>query len=416
MAMLDGYKKLFSKIGRFHVSEHQVMIDQDGEIRVWLNEDYSENQAENLRYEDVGDYHQQEYEMVKDVMRIIFENSDISEGPNIKLVDFYEREKNNLHHRVGFEEAKNTILDYSRRNQINIPELFKSVYEIYQGQEDDRHQDTMSFKNDLFHHDLQEISSHKVNYEPVQSMVSNGNVNRIHQVSSNLLPTGAPIPNKPPQVTYHSGPPLQSITHNPSQPPMLRPLPALQQPAMQLLQRSIIPRPNPHPIVVAPQKIMAPSHLASTPQFRSQPQVQVGRSQQGFPIQIRPPYLRDDTAVRVQSQSPQPRVAASAAPLVNAARPQPLVGSTPVAPQQLAQSKPLERFSNTRTEEQYLRGYASADIANNEIGRKNVTEDMRKHAAEEAMYAESSNHEDDPRDGEINEANIIKDLSELHKI
>lgn len=70
--MLDGYKKLFSKIGRFHVSEHQVMIDQDGEIRVWLNEDYSENQAENLRYEDAGDYHQQEYEMVKDVMRIIF--------------------------------------------------------------------------------------------------------------------------------------------------------------------------------------------------------------------------------------------------------------------------------------------------------------------------------------------------------
>lgn len=36
--MLDGYKKLFSKIGRFHVSERQVMIDQDGEIRVWLNE------------------------------------------------------------------------------------------------------------------------------------------------------------------------------------------------------------------------------------------------------------------------------------------------------------------------------------------------------------------------------------------
>lgn len=48
LAMLDGYKKLYSKIKRFHVSESQVMIDEEGEIRVWLNEDFCENQAQDI--------------------------------------------------------------------------------------------------------------------------------------------------------------------------------------------------------------------------------------------------------------------------------------------------------------------------------------------------------------------------------
>jgi len=39
--MLDGYSKLFNKIGRFNVTEEQVMIDENGEVRVWLNEDFS---------------------------------------------------------------------------------------------------------------------------------------------------------------------------------------------------------------------------------------------------------------------------------------------------------------------------------------------------------------------------------------
>lgn len=30
MAMLDGYKKLYNKVGRFYVSEQQVMIDENG--------------------------------------------------------------------------------------------------------------------------------------------------------------------------------------------------------------------------------------------------------------------------------------------------------------------------------------------------------------------------------------------------
>jgi len=38
--MLDGYKKLYDRIGKFHVTERQVIIDENGEVRVWLNEDF----------------------------------------------------------------------------------------------------------------------------------------------------------------------------------------------------------------------------------------------------------------------------------------------------------------------------------------------------------------------------------------
>jgi hypothetical protein len=30
MAMLDGYKKLYEKIGKFYLSEEQVCIDEEG--------------------------------------------------------------------------------------------------------------------------------------------------------------------------------------------------------------------------------------------------------------------------------------------------------------------------------------------------------------------------------------------------
>lgn len=43
MAMLDGYKKLYDQIGRFHVSADQVIIDNQGEVRVWVNSDLSKN-------------------------------------------------------------------------------------------------------------------------------------------------------------------------------------------------------------------------------------------------------------------------------------------------------------------------------------------------------------------------------------
>lgn len=49
----------------------------------------------------------------------------------MKLIDFYEQQKSYLGNRVGFEEAKNIILDYSKLNGIEIPTIFRSVLEIY---------------------------------------------------------------------------------------------------------------------------------------------------------------------------------------------------------------------------------------------------------------------------------------------
>lgn len=66
--------------------------------------------------------------MVDDIMKMVFDNLDEAEGPKINLVDFYEREKNNLDGQVGFEEAKNIVIEYSRINNVEIPHLFRSVY------------------------------------------------------------------------------------------------------------------------------------------------------------------------------------------------------------------------------------------------------------------------------------------------
>lgn len=48
--------------------------------------------------------------MVDDIMKMVFDNLDEAEGPKINLVDFYEREKNNMDGQVGFEEAKNIVI------------------------------------------------------------------------------------------------------------------------------------------------------------------------------------------------------------------------------------------------------------------------------------------------------------------
>ncbi len=59
-------------------------------MRVWLNSDFADNQAEDLlnntHYRGVGG---DECQMVNDIMGIILENSDEAEGPSLKLSDFY---------------------------------------------------------------------------------------------------------------------------------------------------------------------------------------------------------------------------------------------------------------------------------------------------------------------------------------
>lgn len=39
LAMLNGYKKLYEQVDGFEITEDQVIIDSQGEVRVWLNSD-----------------------------------------------------------------------------------------------------------------------------------------------------------------------------------------------------------------------------------------------------------------------------------------------------------------------------------------------------------------------------------------
>ena len=131
LAMLDGYKKLFNQAGRFFISEDQIIIDDKGEVRVWINSDLGKDIPEesDSRW---NKWDGSEYEMVEDIIGIIIENTDETDGPRLKFSDFYEREKIKYGNQVGFEEAKHIILDYAKTNDIEIPRVFESVLEIYE--------------------------------------------------------------------------------------------------------------------------------------------------------------------------------------------------------------------------------------------------------------------------------------------
>ena len=58
MAMLNGYQKLEHKVGPFPVSERQVLIDDNGEVRVWINTDFSKNHPEEEFLRGTRDNHQ----------------------------------------------------------------------------------------------------------------------------------------------------------------------------------------------------------------------------------------------------------------------------------------------------------------------------------------------------------------------
>ena len=62
---------------------------------------------------------------------MVVENTDENDGPQLQFGDFYEREKNNQDGRVGFEEAKDIIFQYSKYVDMKIPDVFESVLEIY---------------------------------------------------------------------------------------------------------------------------------------------------------------------------------------------------------------------------------------------------------------------------------------------
>jgi uncharacterized protein YrzB (UPF0473 family) len=77
--MLEGYEKLYRKVGGFCIEEDQVMIDESGKVRVWVNSDFSDNQAEDAWVPNTPrSSKNEEYNMVSDMMDIIFQAADES--------------------------------------------------------------------------------------------------------------------------------------------------------------------------------------------------------------------------------------------------------------------------------------------------------------------------------------------------
>lgn len=89
---------------------------------MWVNSDLYKNEPEEAEYH--GKHNEGQYDMVDDIISMIIENTDESDGPKLKFSDFYEREKLKYDNLVGFEEAKNIIHDYAKINGIVIPSVF----------------------------------------------------------------------------------------------------------------------------------------------------------------------------------------------------------------------------------------------------------------------------------------------------
>ena len=74
--MLSGFQKLYQHVGFFKVDENQVCLDQEGEVRVWINSDLSKNFAEpHFENQETED------KMVGDILRLIFANVDSDSQP-----------------------------------------------------------------------------------------------------------------------------------------------------------------------------------------------------------------------------------------------------------------------------------------------------------------------------------------------
>jgi hypothetical protein len=75
----------------------------------------------------------EEYDMVNDIMSMVFNSIDETEEPEeLKFRDYFEKRRASYGDKVGFGEARNIIFDYSRISKIEIPKVFTGVLSIYE--------------------------------------------------------------------------------------------------------------------------------------------------------------------------------------------------------------------------------------------------------------------------------------------
>ena len=73
---MQGFKKLFKKVGYFPVKEELVCIDKEGTVRVWMNTDLSLHYPEAESQLNKGE---NEELMVKEIIEMIYRNTEDDE-------------------------------------------------------------------------------------------------------------------------------------------------------------------------------------------------------------------------------------------------------------------------------------------------------------------------------------------------
>jgi hypothetical protein len=121
MAMLEGYRKIFDKIGKFYLAEEQVCIDHEGEIRVWVNSDLSKNYPEAHSSDNVNSVLDEEEQMVEEIFQMVLDNADPTDEPDMKFKDFFYRERKSR--KLTFEEGKLIVHDYASYHHQRIPSV-----------------------------------------------------------------------------------------------------------------------------------------------------------------------------------------------------------------------------------------------------------------------------------------------------
>lgn len=81
-------------MGWFPVSEGQVLIDENGEVRVWINADFYKNIPEEtsqdyMRGAAHRTWEEEKFEMVDKIINLVLGNCDDNDAPQIHFGDFY---------------------------------------------------------------------------------------------------------------------------------------------------------------------------------------------------------------------------------------------------------------------------------------------------------------------------------------
>lgn len=152
MECFEGYGRIYEHSKYFQVEESQVCVDQQGNLKVWVNADLSVNYPPSQAF---ADYRQKgQEEMVDAIVAIVASNTDPETEPAPSFKLFFEQKRGRG---KRFEEAKVLVLNYARLHEVEIPDKFEAILSMDNPQPDSS--DGLSDRNRQAVHYLREDSA-----------------------------------------------------------------------------------------------------------------------------------------------------------------------------------------------------------------------------------------------------------------